>query len=92
MSWGERSCKHYAGSCPVTGTPETCTIECTSYVYDGKTKRDTVVRVIEEGLGLSKKVSRIPRGKKSTYEYPKIRISKLSRNAKKRLRKQGVLN
>ena len=92
MSWGERSCKHYAGGCPVTGTPKTCTIGCPSYIHDGKTEVDASPNVIKNLLGLNKEIKRIPRGKKSTYEYPKIRISKLSRNAKKRLKKQGVLN
>jgi len=47
MSFGERSCKHFAVDCPKNWSNPTmlnmpdCSVNCDCYEYDGKTKPDT---------------------------------------------------
>jgi hypothetical protein len=47
MSWGERSCT-YAGDCPHEPTMSTCNVNCPRYVWDHKTKPDSVVHPVEQ--------------------------------------------
>ena len=52
MSWGERSCKHF-GKCPIPDRCKmsTCNVDCPRYVWDEKTKQDSVRKGIQPATG-----------------------------------------
>ena len=41
MSWGERSCGHYAKGCTIDVTELPCNVDCKEYIWDGITLPDT---------------------------------------------------
>jgi hypothetical protein len=47
MSWGERSCIQPC-RCPESCSIKTCNVNCSEYLWDKKTKPDTIKKKINE--------------------------------------------
>ncbi len=68
MSWGERSCNHYAVSCPCAPTMATCNILCPHYKRNPNYKEPARKEQKIESVGAS-----------VTYPFTKNRYRKLKR-------------
>lgn len=58
MGWGERSCLRPC-RCPEQCSFETCNVDCTEYVWDGKTQPDSSHFVRKESLSPGVKTGKI---------------------------------